>query len=840
MILSDNLFDSFEEVSLLRETSVFKEMIMKNKDDTQEYHVKTLINQDLEEFKLQKLKDFISQIQQLKIPFLQSIKGLVSTPFSIILEKIEGEPYLDNPDGIKSNPLVVIKTVYSISKTLHLLHTNNVNIKYVAPSMIFLFGNTPKMLNTLFLDLLTDEIPELDQQYDYNLLYSFILTTGTLLSGLYPHRSTISLENYKTFLEIGWRPIFSTKVPPFYEYIMNSCFDHQEYVTFEWISNQIVENAEYLLTPEELNDFHEYESLFGPNHVFENQFTDADIPHIPKLDKWLLVKSLKIVELQDLLMNIDNDTYNFSKEQLIESDYFGSYVLINDLVHYIIIAIFHRPERIDLIAKLLSDVLSEIKDDRYLEALKKRLLYIIPRKPANNGSISNANAPMYFLRCCYDNRIFTIEEVQSLLDDLIERGGFVHVTMMIIAWFIQFLKGDITKYVKHYKGYYDDFRRLFPIDLSNLDMLMANDWEQLKLLQRNPNSTREIIRRDDISAFRDFSASADFDINGNVGMSIMEPNINASHGASYIQYAALYGASQIFRYLLLMNADIGNDDESNFTHRETVAISAVLGGNLEIVRLCEQYQANFKGTLQAATRFYRYELFEWLHETMIDDLMDGSERYSSILDNACRTSNIKMVLYYLEHEMDINYANEPYRMCPLMMCAMFGYLDAMRLLLWNEDLNVNMRDMEDITPLIVAIKEQQLGAVRLLISRPDIDFNAGMRNLWTPLVVAFKSNTDILISLFMYNDKFVIKSPVNDPFYTFPLIAYINKGEKPVIDVMKMFYPDDPYIKIDNPQEIIMKFYEHQYHQLHQVEQEELNREDFGYFEEDEEDDNGE
>ena len=95
----------------------------------------------------------------------------------------------------------------------------------------------------------------------------------------------------------------------------------------------------------------------------------------------------------------------------------------------------------------------------------------------------------------------------------------------------------------------------------------------------------------------------------------LEKPIKWSDYENYFEYkwktplslAALYGSISCFKYLILNNCQINED----------VFCSAIKGGNLEIIRICQQnvedrILKNYTACYDAASKFRRMDVFEWL------------------------------------------------------------------------------------------------------------------------------------------------------------------------------------------------------------------------------------
>ncbi|OHS93635.1 hypothetical protein TRFO_11625 [Tritrichomonas foetus] len=58
---------------------------------------------------------------------------------------------------------------------------------------------------------------------------------------------------------------------------------------------------------------------------------------------------------------------------------------------------------------------------------------------------------------------------------------------------------------------------------------------------------------------------------------------------------------------------------------------------------------------------------------------------------------------------------------PLLLAALFGYNDVIRLLLTSPDLDINKADREGNTALMIAVETDFIDTIKLLLSHPNID-----------------------------------------------------------------------------------------------------------------------
>ena len=142
-----------------------------------------------------------------------------------------------------------------------------------------------------------------------------------------------------------------------------------------------------------------------------------------------------------------------------------------------------------------------------------------------------------------------------------------------------------TNYFAHYKtleeGKQDYFGDTFCIEfIKNIDELSKNDWKFHRRLVRegvNPSYIAKVIRSDDIKILQEISSQNNFDFNQTIEPSLYErfSYINENN-VSLIDYAAFFGSTKCFKFLMLNGSDLKN-----------TAKFVVASGNEEIIKLCE-------------------------------------------------------------------------------------------------------------------------------------------------------------------------------------------------------------------------------------------------------------
>jgi ankyrin repeat protein len=395
--------------------------------------------------------------------------------------------------------------------------------------------------------------------------------------------------------------------------------------------------------------------------------------------------------------------------------------MIEQFVHYLIIAVFHRPAQVHLFATLIHRLCATLENREICERIRTVILQMFPEKPASSGHFSNANAQVLFLYECYQNGLFGAGDIIGMFDRLTSgsRGHLRRVVLHLLAYFAPVIESDAALAARIWEDLpvsLDEnghgIQHIFMDMFGDLPGLRANNWARLRALRDDVDSVAALLRRDAHDELRALAAHPDFNVDGRIEPSLFEPCFMQSSRPSYLMYAAFYGATRCFNYLSVSGADWRAADDQG----HTVVHHAIAGGHVQLVRQCEQQRLSFDGALGLAVRLYRREIFDWLSATRFQFTTARSNE--PIVADAARTNNIAMILYSIENKLDLNGGDED-RCGPLWLAALFGYTDVVRLLLAADGTNINPAGPG--TPLMIAAHEGHEDTVRVLLGHPRVN-----------------------------------------------------------------------------------------------------------------------
>jgi hypothetical protein len=180
--------------------------------------------------------------------------------------------------------------------------------------------------------------------------------------------------------------------------------------------------------------------------------------------------------------------------------------------------------------------------------------------------------------------------------------------------------------------------------LKHFDRLRQDDWHLLRERRSsamNSNRLTQIISDDDIEIFEELSSDVDFDWNQTLQPSIYDIHWIMAGGVSLLDCASYFGASRIFRHLLIRNED---DLSHPFGQSPYQAIHyAVAGGHPEIIRLLADRLLTMDGALHVAAQFHRAAVFDWIVGSTRASTTDRYDPHGTVVKWASLTMNIEVV-----------------------------------------------------------------------------------------------------------------------------------------------------------------------------------------------------
>ena len=165
-------------------------------------------------------------------------------------------------------------------------------------------------------------------------------------------------------------------------------------------------------------------------------------------------------------------------------------------------------------------------------------------------------------------------------------------------------------------------------------------------------------------------------------------------------------------------------------------------------------------------------------------LVNISFKGSSDLLSAAKSGNLERVIYELANGADINYRTRDYDYnSPLRQACYYEHVDIVNELLSHKEIDVNIRDYYQRTPLIVICK---LGIesyiLEALLNYPNIDVNAQDYEGKTSLYYAARVNHPKTVQALLKHPNIDVNLASNDN--TTPLMSACSQGHKEVVELL--------------------------------------------------------
>ncbi|OHT06312.1 hypothetical protein TRFO_25654 [Tritrichomonas foetus] len=243
-------------------------------------------------------------------------------------------------------------------------------------------------------------------------------------------------------------------------------------------------------------------------------------------------------------------------------------------------------------------------------------------------------------------------------------------------------------------------------------------YEEHHLCQIEGNNAERIaasIRFDDLNNFQYFTRSRPF--NSKIMYSIYDTNGIVSciwKMPTFLEYAAFYGSSKVFNYLLRLY------DENDLYPEENVMEYAVAGGDREIIHQLEERNMTF--TVQCLKNSITY-FNKGIYDYIIRNSTNSEElsSYEIIFDSLSSYNIQSFMTFFTKDKLFLKNENNE---TLLHIAVKNGYYDIVEFLL-NEfrDFDINAQDSYQRTPFLVSIMNENFEIMKLLFNQKSNDKN---------------------------------------------------------------------------------------------------------------------
>jgi ankyrin repeat protein len=360
-------------------------------------------------------------------------------------------------------------------------------------------------------------------------------------------------------------------------------------------------------------------------------------------------------------------------------------------------------------------------------------------------------APSFaFLFQGFQRRLFGVSEIVDLARALSRDAVYRKSSWWLLCYFApelseadpalaDYLIGDIGKSSSSGRPIV-----VFQQFSESVDRLRRSNWSLLRQ-QRDffgdGSNLVSVIMADDIESLRAAGVRPGFSVTARLAPTPHLPSAALLSHPTLIQIAALFGATECFRWLLANGADVRASDRCY----GTLAQFAVAGGGIEIVRICQQYGLDFSATVHSAVRWHRHAIFDWFIDGGDPEELDLLGQRP--IHVACKSDNLYALERLLAAGSDINCQASYRQVTPLRGAVRRGRISAVRALLARRGIAVDSVDPNGLTPLALAAVSDDIECAKELINH-GARFDTGK----SPLLLAAQHRHPEMVGLFLDAD----------------------------------------------------------------------------------------
>lgn len=494
-----------------------------------------------------------------------------------------------------------------------------------------------------------------------------------------------------------------------------------------------------------------------------------------------------VVKLQEWLINLSNETLHHVAHDLLLSVFVQNQDRIVQLLWNIINSASIRPKQLNLYVQLIVELDSHSNEISALSLIRPLIVrLLLTPKPFIEQFLSNVGDFLFLRHIITALNISPRDIVAQLRHfcDMHEDLKYYHC--LIFSIFAPEIQVADPQFFTNLRNlFYEEWsapscKPVLKDFFDNITNLNHNNWSLLKECYLNggyPGTMQVAIKTDDIDLFQEISNSPNFSLDQHIRPSVFEPCHFVQSEPSLIQYAAFYGSLKIFKFLLLNGADLTQEDADG----STLAQFVVAGGNVEMVRICQQRKCDFSGCLQVATRFFRFDIFDWLHFAYLNDLSEIHKKFGNVFHESAASNNIRQMIYCIDNALDVNCRSLD-KSTPLHFDVKNRMADSIRLLLSISTVDVNAKDSAGMTPLHTAALFEDSSMVVELMKCHRVDINAVNRWGMTPIHIAAQDGNTATVSELIKRPEIDVNC--KDENFMTPLHYAAQEGEFETVRIL--------------------------------------------------------
>lgn len=469
-----------------------------------------------------------------------------------------------------------------------------------------------------------------------------------------------------------------------------------------------------------------------------------DTEEIVSFEQTSLDYAQQLADIQEDLLTIEPDQIKDYVKDIIESPMMEKENRIHYLAKCFIQAAKNRPlniENLALLTKKFVDKLFENlyeKGNSFISALLAQL-----KNPFDLG-----DAGCFYYRHLIKNEVITIAELfneidsieisQKILNELSfvpERKEFGEIKQMeednenfelfSVFGYISssscfeadkttiteqiLIKSCLMKWLADY--FYEEFPGTVTDYLKGMKISFPSDLDEYKVqadLGTNDDTLCQIIRNDDIDSIKQIVTNdLNFNLNQKIKFYRFERNSEINKNTTLIEYATYYNSMKIFKYIFL---NISKDEllEKN----KCIEQKAILGNNIECIRLLDQSHLITKESLFSAIKSYATDIFIWIYQNKYPpDYFKKTENLSvtSVIFNLCiECENLQILLFLLlDEEFDVNFKDDQGNNL-LYMCTKYDKRLIARFLMLNDNFKITLNSFLQIIKASVTFNHPEI------------------------------------------------------------------------------------------------------------------------------------
>ena len=320
------------------------------------------------------------------------------------------------------------------------------------------------------------------------------------------------------------------------------------------------------------------------------------------------------------------------------------------------------------------------------------------------------------------------------------------------------------------------------------DKLSKNNWELHKKLgfeANNEDRIFQIIKMDDVDSFQQLTNEPEFSYLKPLKGSFYERSSLLQGECNMINIVAFFGSVQIFKFIVLNYRSISPE----------VVKYAVIGGNIEIIHICEELKFDFSDAIYTALFYHRNDILVWLLQTKEIPILENKK----IALKCIRSNNYFAMKFLMKYGYNVsNFLGE---------IVFHSEPEIFKLFVNMHGIDPNSSFYGN-TYLHNAIVRDNPSFVHSLLSLPNIDVNRKNKGKNRPIIFScIIGNYDIFKMLIDRKEiNLQCSNKKEEERKTMAVIHYACKNTNP--DVMKLLVTHDEIeVNVKNYEEIFMYFY---------------------------------